>query len=80
MECVEGAAGGAGGGWTQRRVACCTGEEEEAPSQGSHGAVHRDSMIDDGGKLQEAINQYLHFHPLFQDGYSRAHLSCPVSF
>lgn len=33
--------------------------------QGSDGGVHTDSMMNEGGKLQEAINQYLFFYSLF---------------
>ena len=40
-------------------------EIERSSLAGNDGGADRDSMINEGGELQEAINQYLLFYPLF---------------
>lgn len=40
-------------------------EMETSSLQGSDGGVHTDSMMNEGAKLQEAINQYTLFSSLF---------------
>lgn len=54
-------------------------EKESGSLLGSDGSVHRGSMMNEGGKLQEAINQYPLFSPLFK-GDTPIHiwLSCLI--